>query len=1014
MMRSAAVIVVATVAVYFAAPGSAADVDLESPVAPPPDIRPAGKLLLDAGTRLPAAAPLTMNFVRTPDTDGPDGKGRYLVAINSGFGLLFNSKSKAQQTISVIDLTLSPEPQVVQTLYFPSPQSANVGVAFDRNSQPDGTYRLYVAGGNTNKIWILAFDPKAPQPLTPGNGPDRPLEAPSMDVTAFAEHAPSPEYNDNVAPVYPTGLAISPRGDTIYSANNLGDTLGMISDIRGSRRITRIGLHRAGSAQFLYPYDVKLITRGNEVAKAYVSLWGDASVAVVRPNNATRPSHIGVDRHPTMMLINRSQTRLYVVNSDADTVSVIDTATDRVIERINVRLTESELNGASPEGLALSEDERTLYVANARANAVGVITLSTSPRVAASKLRGFIPVGNYPSAVAVAGGRIFVANGKGTGVENSSLRINESGLYPNMPNKDFPGAGYNRRGMYSVAAVTGNISVVGQPGETELYAYTQTVMKNNGLLGREKRNIFPGGRSPFKHVMYVIRENRTYDQVFGDLASSGDGSRADGDASVAIFGAGEAARSPGGKPQNVTPNVRALARRFGLFDRFFVNAEASPDGHNWSTAAFSSDYIDKAFRWDYSGRGRTYDYEGFNRLPSYNPPANQPPVALPPVFDLPASGEDIARFMKRYVPYLNGGRDIGEPESLYLWDAAKRVGLTYRNYGEFVATVSQADIDEVNTRRPKTYPDVSRTVTAFPSKKSLEGNFSPQLRNFDMSTPDIMTVDSYRMARTSAAVDAAVSDGNADQRFRGSSRFGDWQKEFRGYVADLQAGRGDTLPNLSIVRLPNDHTSGVRRNTPTPQFYVAENDYALGRLVEEVSKSAYWKDTAIFVVEDDAQDGPDHVDAHRSPVLVISAYNRPGALIHEMHNTVSLIRTIELCLGMQPMNFLDAHATPMDVFGAAADLRPYLSEMPEIDLDNLYPPERPSAAMTEYMRLTARQDLRHADMADPREMNEIIWFSVRGKTPMPAIARLPAFELMIAGIEPDKDDDDDKENEADE
>ena len=385
---------------------------------------------------------------------------------------------------------------------------------------------------------------------------------------------------------------------------------------------------------------------------------------------------------------------------------------------------------------------------------------------------------------------------------------------------------------------------------------------------------------------------------------------------------------------------------------------------------------------------------------------------LPPVFDLPASGEDIARFLKRYVPYLNGGRDIGEPESLYLWDAAERSRLTHRNYGEFVATVSQADIDEVNTRRPKKYPDLTPTVTAFGVKKNLEGNISPAARNFDMSTPDSMTVESYRAARESnGAVNATITGDNADARFRGSSRFGEWQKEFRGYVADLQAGRGDTLPNLSIVRLSNDHTAGLRRNTPTPQFYVAENDYALGRLVEEVSKSPYWKDTAIFVVEDDAQDGPDHVDAHRSPALVISAYNRPGALIHEMHSTVSLIRTMELCLGMPPMNFLDAHATPMDVFGAAADLRPYISEMPDVALDNLYPPERPNAAMSNYMRLTDEQDLRHADMANPRQMNEIIWFSVRGKTPMPEIARLPAFDLMIAGIKPEVEDEEDESDE---
>ena len=192
---------------------------------------------------------------------------------------------------------------------------------------------------------------------------------------------------------------------------------------------------------------------------------------------------------------------------------------------------------------------------------------------------------------------------------------------------------------------------------------------------------------------------------------------------------------------------------------------------------------------------------------------------------------------------------------------------------------------------------------------------------------------------------------------------------------------------------------------PTPQFFVAENDYAVGRLVEEVSKSPYWKETAIFIVEDDAQDGPDHVDAHRSPALVISPYNRRGALVHEYHNTVSLIRTMELCLGIKPMNFLDANATPIDVFTDKADLTPYSAILPTVALDNLYPPENPPRAMLRYMEMTDEQNLRHADMANPRELNEIIWYSVRGEVPMPDIARLPAFDLMIAGIAPDEDDD---------
>ena len=235
---------------------------------------PAGELVTDASTGLPGAMPLTMNFVRSPDADGPDGLGRYLIAVNSGYGLTFNYKDKAQQTLSVIDLAKTPKPQVVQTLYFPSPQSANVGVGFDRRQRPNGKFRMYVSGGFENKIWIFALDPKAAVPFAPANKPGEPVTAPFIDVTAFADFAPSPQYNYEVAPVYPTGIAVSRDGETIYAANNLADSLGIISDLKNSRAISRIPL-----GKLAYPYDVKL-TENAATEKVYVSLWGLGTVAV--------------------------------------------------------------------------------------------------------------------------------------------------------------------------------------------------------------------------------------------------------------------------------------------------------------------------------------------------------------------------------------------------------------------------------------------------------------------------------------------------------------------------------------------------------------------------------------------------------------------------------------------------------------------------------------------------------------------------------------------------------------
>jgi DNA-binding beta-propeller fold protein YncE len=994
-------------------------------------ITPAGSLVKDITTQLPAVGSLTVDFVRSPDQSGPGRKGRYLIAVNSGYGIQFNSAgNRGQQSLAVTDLNARPVPEVIQNVYFPSPQSANVGVVFGPRAAADGTFPLYVSGGFENKIWLFSFRPDTPNPITPTSpGPNTTVEAPFIDVSGFATAANSPRYNSDRLPVYPTGISISPDGNTLFIANNLADNLGIIHDLRGERRLEKI---RLGSQPgLIYPYAVlalphpPLIGRQDILAnqvrptaawKVYVSCWNTSSIAAVSfASGEPKVSYIPVGRHPTAMIWDGTRSRLYVVNSDDDSVSMIDTRYDREVERISVRLAENSLGGNSPEGLALDQTGEILFVANAHSNSIAVVSLSEKSldnsgssdkpayldrkRDEMSRVLGFIPTGYYPSAVAVIDQTIFIGNGKGTGVENSSVIVNNSGRYPNTPNDRFPagtGRGVNAGGQYSLSLVSGNISAVRRPEDQDLARYTQQVMRNNGLLGQRRTRLFPGA-SPIKHVIYIIKENRTYDQVFGDVPKSGDGTAADGDPRLAIFGHTEAAARLDGTRQDISPNHRALAVRFGLFDRFFVNSEASPDGHNWSTAAFSTDYVDKAYRWNYSRRGRGYDFEGFNRLPNY-----EPVRGAAPLFDSTADAEDITNFIRRFVPYLQGSRDVAEPRTLYLWDAAARAGLTYRNYGEFLLTLSEADVNAVKTNRSKSYPDLSPTVSTFATKKSLEGHFSSSYRNFDMDTPDAMTADSYRAARESSS-NPLIKDDHSDQRFRGNSRLGEWQKEFRGFVADLDAGRGDRLPNLSMLRLSNDHTEGLVPRKPTPQFFMADNDYALGLLVETVSNSPYWKDTAICVVEDDAQDGPDHIDAHRSVALVISAYNRPGALVHEFHTTVSLIRTIELLLGIAPMNQLDATATPINIFRSQPDLTPYKAVLPMVALDNLLNPPARDAATAYWMKQTEEQDLAHADMADPEVLNEIIWFSVRGNAPMPAISRLPAFDALRLGLKEERE-----------
>jgi YVTN family beta-propeller protein len=971
-------------------------------------ITPAGTLVMDAGTRMAAVGAMPMTMLRSPDKLGRNDKGRYLLVVNSGFGVQFSEEgNRAQQSIAVIDLNASPEPVVIQNVYFPTPQSANVGIAVASAAAADGTFALYVSGGFENKIWIFRFDPKASAPIQPASpGPETKITAPFFAVSNPGEVSPK-DYNKGKAALYPTGIAITRDGSTLVAANNLGDSVTIVHNLKGARQMQRLDLHHQGRPnEDIYPYGVVVVETAKK-ARAYVSCWNDSSVVVVSLNGkASVEKYIGVDRHPTAILLNAEGTRLFVANSNADSVSVIDTGSDQEIERIDVRLVENALVGASPEGIALSEDEKMLYVANAHSNAVAVVSLSEKARGAKSsskneegaksKILGFIPSGQYPSALAVADGKLFIGNAKGTGFEPSSMHVSNSGFTPNPPNAAFPAnAEKNRQGgQYSGSIVSGNISMVSLPDDPTLAHYTQQTMQNDGLLDFAPPKLF-AGESPIKHVVYIIKENRTYDQVFGDVKTSGDGHPADGEPAFAIFGNSETARRPNGTEQAVTPNHHALAQRFGLFDRFFVNSEASPDGHAWATAAFSTDYVDKAFRWNYSDRGRTYDFEGYNRLPDYEPPSE---LQLDKFHgDALAALTDL---LEKHLPYRQGFLDLGEPKTLYLWDAAARAGLSYRNYGEFITVISASDVEATKQKRHKEYPDISKAVRDIPNKPSLEGHHSPSFRSFDVTAPDSMTVDCYKAAFASPqTADAAVTENNSNANCRGNSRFGEWLEEFKQFVAQRETGKPDPMPALTVLRFPNDHTTGIKKGFPTPQFMVADNDYAVGRLVEAISSSAYWKDTAIFLVEDDAQSGPDHVDSHRSVGLAISAYNKPGALIHKFHNTVSMIRTIELLLGIAPMNQLDASAIPMDIFQDKPDLTPYKAVLPTIAADNFMGGKPRDKTTAEWMKKTQRQDFAHADMADPQTLNAIIWFACTGNgANLPQSAALPAYQAMRFGI----------------
>jgi len=412
----------------------------------------------------------------------------------------------------------------------------------------------------------------------------------------------------------------------------------------------------------------------------------------------------------------------------------------------------------------------------------------------------------------------------------------------------------------------------------ELVGYSARVAAANGWNLAHPTAHYP----PIQHVVYVIKENRTYDQILGDLPSG------DGDTSLVFF------------PRRISPNHHALAERFGVFDRFFVNAEVSPDGHNWSTAAYATDYLEKTIPSNYSRRGRSYDYEGTNRD------------------SVPAD-------------------DVAEPGTGYLWNLAQRAGITFRNYGEFVIPLDFL-------------PDGTRPAGYQANKPFLREHTNGKFPGFSMSIPDQQRADIW--------------------------------------IAELQEfERAGTMPTLEIVRLPNDHTSGMAAGAHTPFAFMADNDLALGRMVEALSKSSFWKSSVVFVLEDDAQNGSDHVDSHRSPLLVISPWSR-GGVSHAFANTTDVLLTIEELLGLGSMSQFDHYGRALrTVWRDAPDLRPYAALQPGVSLDDKNPSRGAGARESRGLALAKE------DQADEDLFNRILWRAIKGESrPWPGPKRMSALE----------------------
>ncbi len=547
---------------------------------------------------------------------------------------------------------------------------------------------------------------------------------------------------------------------------------------------------------------------------------------------------------------------------------MVDTRAQAVVAQLADSAPSGPAEGSTPNALVLSDDGRQLYVAEADNNAVARFDLSPGTSGVAGqerpdRLAGRIPVEWYPSALALRHDSLFVANAKGKGTG---------------PNPGGPGPGIRAtdpRG-YTLNQTSGTLSVISlaELNGGTLEKLTRRVAKANGWDAKLGGAAWP----PFTHVIYVIKENRTYDQVFGDLP------QADGDTALLFF------------PRAVTPNHHALAERFGIFDRFFVNAEVSADGHNWTTAAYATDYTEKTLPQVYSGRGRSYDFEGTNR--------NQ------------AVDDDAA-----------------EPAAGYLWDLAYRRGITFRNFGEFV-------LDEGKREGP--VPAWYRGLKPFLVEHTDSG-----FPGFDLDVPDQVRADR-------------------------------WLESLASWEATGE------MPALQILRLPNDHTSGASVGAPTPRAYLADNDLALGRVIEALSHSRFWKNTVVFVVEDDAQDGPDHVDSHRAPFLVISAWNQPHVW-HRFTNTTDVLATIESILSLDHLSQFDTYARPLrGIFASQADTTGYQALTPAVPLTEVNPPKARGSAES------SRLDFRIEDMADDDTFNRILWVAIKGDAPYPGPTRLTA------------------------
>jgi len=869
--------------------------------------------------------PATM--VMSPD-------GGYAALLSGGYG---TQETLAQQSISVLELKAN---RIVEypdaRLGDQSHQSYFLGLVFSSDgkhlyasvgsiSDPTGAK----AGNTGNGIAVYSFSdgkvaperfiPIAPQPLAVG-------KKVSIGLRKTPPHTAIP---------YPAGLALITDGghDKLLIANNLSDNV-VLLDPSTRKVLQGFDLSTSNLVPSSFPYTVVATRDGR---RAWCSLWNASQVAeldltsgkVVRWIKLKQPEDpLAPGSHPTAMLLSPDEKTLYVALSNVDLVAAVSTA-DEKVRFFATTAAAQKYPGSYPTALAQSTDGKYLFTADSSLDAVAIFD-TTQPVADAGTPQpalGFVPSDWYPSALAVHGSDLFVATAKGEGTR---------------ANKDYgksPWESKHHEHPYIPTLLKGSVAQLDISSTLEkLPQLTQAVEKDNLLRGDPGTIAFASGNNPIKHVIYVLKENRTYDQILGDLKVG------NGDPSLNMYGS------------DITPNEHKLALQFGVLDNFYDSGEVSGDGHVWSTAAITSDYNEKTWQIAYRGKERTYDFQG-QVADEYPLEHNQP--------------------------------DIDDPSTGFLWDNLARNHLTYRDYGEFVnaqwcnekwkaaspkqgtpsgqevvcprTVLHQGDTLPPNVGDPHAGPspfpwDVPLFSGVKPTKAVLRDHFDPLYPDFNTDYPDQLRADEFL-------------------------------NEFGAYVRarDAKEGPEFELPAFVLLYLPDDHTGGTRPNFPRPAANVADNDLALGRVVDAVSHSAYWDDTAIFVLEDDAQDGADHVDAHRSIAFVISKYS-PGSAAqpyveHRFYTTVNMVHTMEILLGLPSMNQNDAYAPVMSqLFSGNGEQAAYKADYRNLKNGLIYETNRREAPGA---KVSSKMDFSRPDAAGAGQLNRVLWRDQMGNAPMP-------------------------------